>query len=361
MDVDVVPGSVTFWTVTLDDQRRLKWAMVRLRLRSWSYWVLGLVLPALMTGSGWFGSRDLGLDPLSDAVALVMILTFGIACSALMLPLPLWIVPRRVKRELPVGATLVAWTTESGLGVRTPSRLTFYPWSRLTQVEAGPVLVRCRQEGARTLAVPAYLPAGPDELARSIDFPAQLIGADIRHELAQRAGRESVEVPLAGEPTVVDRALRRRLIRAWLWTRFGITAPFGIMAWLVPVAIALNVAVHLAGGSYRMAAFLVVVILCNPFIWLLSGEGRMSGMYPVGATVTGSVGESLEIQGPWGSVAWHRGWLRQRRMTAHTVTYEVMQTNADGSPAQLIDVEKRIVVIPRAFLDTPTPAVSTEV
>jgi hypothetical protein len=160
VDVDVVPGSVTFWTVTLDDQRRLKWAMVRLRLRSWSYWVLGLVLPALMTGSGWFGSRDLGLDPLSDAVALVMILTFGIACSALMLPLPLWIVPRRVKRELPVGATLVAWTTESGLGVRTPSRLTFYPWSRLTQVEAGPVLVRCRQEGARTLAVPAYLPAG---------------------------------------------------------------------------------------------------------------------------------------------------------------------------------------------------------
>ncbi|MFD7076207.1 hypothetical protein ACFV9G_18530 [Nocardioides sp. NPDC059952] len=48
-------------------------------------------------------------------------------------------------------------------------------------------------------------------------------------------------------------------------------------------------------------------------------------------------------------------------MTAHTVTYEVMQANADGSPAQLLDAEKRIVVIPRAFLDTPAPAASAEV
>ncbi|WP_328527688.1 hypothetical protein OG984_18520 [Nocardioides sp. NBC_00368] len=245
--------------------------------------------------------------------------------------------------------------------MRTPNRLTFYPWPRLALVEAGPVLVRCRQEGAKTLAVPAYLPTGPDEVSRSIDFPAQLIGPEIGHELARRAGQELAQAPLAGRPTVVDRALRWRIIRAWLWTQFGITAPFGIVTWLAPAAIALNIALHLAGGSYRMAAFFVVAILLNPLIWLFSGEGRMSGMYPVGATVTGSVGEWLEIQGPWGSVAWHSSWLKRRRMTKHTVTYEVVQIGPGGQPVSQADVEKRIVVIPRVFLDAPTPAAAADV
>ena len=100
-------------------------------------------------------------------------------------------------------------------------------------------------------------------------------------------------------------------------------------------------------GFYRGAIYFAVLAGLGPLAGLVGGEHWMP--------------ESLEIQGPWRRVAWHHGWLRQRRMTAHTVTYAVMQTNADGSPAQLIDAEKRIVVIPRAFLDTPTPASSAEV
>jgi hypothetical protein len=354
VDVDVVPGSVTDWTVTIDDQRRLKRAMVRLRLRSWAYWVMGLAVPALLTGAFWFGTHDLGPGTVGR-VEHAMLFFLGFACLTLMLTTPLWAVSRRVEREFPVGATLVAWATESGLGMRTLRRLAFYPWSRLTQIEAGPVLVRCRQDGPKTLAVPAYLPTGPDEVARSVDFPAQLIGSAIRRELAARAGRWSAETPMLGEPIVVDRVLRWRLVRAWLW------AQVGIATWLLSTVFVLNILLLLAGGSYRMASFWLLMVLLNPLVWLLTGESRMSGMYPVGAAVTGSMGEWLEIQGPWGSVAWPPGWLKLRRMTRHTVTYEMVQVGPDGRPATPTNLDKRIIVIPRAFLDAPTPAVSAEV
>ncbi|MER7609528.1 hypothetical protein [Nocardioides sp. NPDC127503] len=239
--------------------------------------------------------------------------------------------------------------------MRTLRRLAFYPWSRLTQIEAGPVLVRCRQDGPKTLAVPAYLPAGPDEVARSVDFPAQLIGPAIRRELAARAGRGSAETPVLREPIVVDRVLRWRLVRAWLRAQVGITG------WLLPTVLVLNIPLLLAGGSYRMMALWLVIVSLNPLTWLLSGEGRMSGMYPVGASVVGSMGQWLEIQGPWGSVAWPPGWLKLRRLTKHTVTYEMVQVGPDGRLATQTNVDKRIIVIPRAFLDAPTPAVSAEV
>lgn len=355
MDADVVPGSVTDWTVTLEDQRRITWALVRLRLRAWAYWVLGLGGPVLVTGSYWFGMHDPDLGPGGGAVELWMTAIIGVAFLALTMTLPLTTLPRQVKREYPVGATLTAWATKSGLGVRTLRRLTFYPWSRLTQVEVGPVLVRCRQDGPRTLAVPVYLPAGPDEPARSVDFPVQLIGPEVRRELAMGIAGEHVEHPMAGSPIVIDRTLRRRLVRAW------VKAQFGVLTWVLPAIFGLNVALNLAGGSYRMAAFMTVIMLLMPFTWVLAGEGRMSGMYAVGISVVGTVGEWLEIQGPWGSVAWHRAWLKTRRVTAHTVTYEMVQVGADGKPAKLTDAQKRIVVIPRAFLDAPTPAVSIEV
>ena len=356
MDADVVPGSVTVWTVTLNDQRRITWALVRLRLRAWTHWVLALATPVLLAGAFWLGElldRDQGI--FDETVELTLTLILGVVVLALALTMPLWSLRRRVKREYPNGATLTAWATTAGLGVRTSSRLTCYPWSRLTQVEDGPVLVRCRQSGRRTLAVPAYLPAGPDELARSVEFPIQLIGPVIRGELEVAAAREHTEPSMSGDPIVVDRALRARLVRAWL------PAQFGILSWMLPAFFSLVIPFQVAIGAYGMAAFWAVLVLLNLLTWLLSGESRMSGMYAVGATVVGSMGEWLEIQGPWGSVAWHHGWLKQRRMTKHTVTYEVMQINADGSPAQLTDAEKRIVVIPRAFLDTPTPAARAEV
>ena len=357
MDVDVVPGSVTDWTVTIDDQRRLKRAMVGMRLRSWAYWVLALGPPVLLTGALWFGMHDPGLGPglVGEAVELGMMAAVGVVFLALSLTTPLWTVSRRVEREFPVGATLVAWATESGLGMRTLRRLAFFPWSRLTQIEVGPVLVRCRQDGFKALAVPAYLPAGPDEVARSVDFPAQLIGPAIRRELAARAGRGSVETPMPGEPIVVDRALRWQLARAWL------RAQFGIAAWLLPAVFALNILLLLAGGSYRMAIPWFVMVLVNPLTWLLSGEGRMSGMYAVGGTVVGSMGEWLEVQGPWGSVAWPPGWLKLRRMTKHTVTYEMVQVGPDGRLIAPGSLDKRIVVIPRAFLDTRGLAATADV
>lgn len=48
-------------------------------------------------------------------------------------------------------------------------------------------------------------------------------------------------------------------------------------------------------------------------------------------------------------------------MTEHTVTYEVLQVGPDGQRPRPGSVERRFLVIPRAFLDTPAPAVSAEV
>lgn len=355
MDADVVPGSVTHWTVTLDDQRRLKRATVRLRLRSWAYWVSGLVLPVLIAGFFWFALHDPVVGSVPQAVELGITVSIGAVFMALAMSVPLATLAGRVEREYPVGATLTAWASEAGLGVRTLRRLTFYPWSRLTDVDVGPVFVRCRQEGQMTLAVPAYLPSGPDELARSVDFPVQLIGPEIRRELAMRASRKSVEALLVGEPVVVDRRLRWRLVRAWF------RAQFGISLWLSPAVVGLNVPIQVAIGSCRLATVMTVMMALSPIAWLLTGERRMSGMYPVGVTVGGSVGEWLEIQGPWGSVAWHSSWLKLRRMTKHIVTYEMVQVDPDGMPSFLTNADKRIVVIPRAFLDAPTRAASAEV
>ncbi|MFD7076208.1 hypothetical protein ACFV9G_18535 [Nocardioides sp. NPDC059952] len=355
MDVDVVPGSVTDWSVTLEDQRRLKRALVGLRLRMWAYWIPGLVLPVVVASLFWLGMPDPDLGLVGGAVELAMTAVLGVAILLLQLAAPLWGLRRQVERELPVGATLTAWTTPTGLGVRTLNRLTFYPWSRLSQVEVGPVLVRCRQDGPNTLVMPAYLPTGPDELARSVDFPVQLIGPEIRRELAERAGRTPVAAPLAGAPIVVDRTLRWRLVRARL------RAQFGALAWVLPVGYGLNALLQLEIGSFWSVAFWGFMALFILVTLLLVGTGRVSGMYPVGATVVGSVGEWLEIQGSWGSVAWHNTWLRQRRTTEHTVAYEMVPVGPDGQPRSQANAGKRYVVIPRAFLDTPAEAVSAEV
>ncbi|MFJ9392118.1 hypothetical protein ACIRON_25065 [Nocardioides sp. NPDC101246] len=354
MDMDVVPGSVTGWTVTAEDQRRLGRAFTGLRLRSMGFWFAALVLPPMVVGTLWFAWPFSAWSPVGDPFRVATAAICGGTILVVQLVVPLWTVRRAVRREFPVGAVLTAWATASGLGVRTSTRMTFYPWSRLTRADVGPVLVRCRQPFRRYL-IPSCLPAGPDELAGSIDFPAALVGPVIRRELEAAGTRGPAKTPLLGVRIEIDRAMRRRLVRAWLLARFG------LLSWLTPAVFSLNVVLFLATGFYRGAIYWAVLIGMGPLIRLFGGEGRMTGMYPLGATIVGSVGESLEIQGPWGSVAWHHGWLKLRRMTKHTVTYEVTQLNADGSPAELSNGEKRIVVIPRAFLDTPTPAVGAEV
>jgi len=349
VDMDVVPGSVTGWTVTAEDQRRLRRAHVGLRLRNPGYWFAALVLPAVMVGALWFAWPFPASSTIDDPFRVATPAILGGTILVLQLVMPLWTVRRAVRRDYPVGAVLTAWATGSGLGIRTPSRMVFYPWSRLIQADVGPVLVRCRQPHLRHL-VPSYLPAGPDELTGSIDLPAALIGPVIRRELEAAGARGPAEPPLSGVRIDIDRAMRRRLVYAWLWERVGLS-PF-----LMSVVVGAVVVVFAATGFSRGAVYFAALVGMGPLSQLFVGGGGITGMYPLGATVVGSAGESLEIQGPWGSVAWHRGWLKQRRMTAHTVTYEVVQTNADGSPAQLIDVEKRIVVIPRVFLEAQAPA-----
>ncbi|MEI7055939.1 hypothetical protein WBG06_09005 [Nocardioides sp. CCNWLW239] len=349
MDMDAVPGSVTSWTVTAEDQRRLRRALVGLRLRNPGYWFAALVLPPMMVGALCLVWLFPGASIIDNGFGVAVAAIFGGTILVLQLVMPLWTARGAVRRDLPVGAVLTAWATESGLGIRTSTRMTFYPWSRLARAEIGPVLVRCRQPRWRH-RVPSYVPTGPDELVGSIDFPAVLIGPLIRGELEAAGARTAVETPLSGVRIEVDRAMRRRLVYAWYRERIGLSPLLtsGILGGVVSIFV--------ISGLYRGAIYLAVLAGLGPLSQLFGGQGGMTGMYPLGATVVGSVGESLEIQGPWGRVVWHHGWLRQRRMTAHTVTYEVLQVNADGAPAQVIDVEKRIVVIPRAFLDAPAPA-----
>ena len=52
--MDVVPGSVTGWTVTAEDQRQVGRALVGLRLRNPGYWFAALVLPPMVAGAVWF-------------------------------------------------------------------------------------------------------------------------------------------------------------------------------------------------------------------------------------------------------------------------------------------------------------------
>lgn len=346
MDVDALPGSVTHWTVTIMDQRRLKRAQLSTLVSSPGFWIAGVAIPPIAAGTllwAWVIPSPAPTTFVAVIVAiLVVVLAGGVSA-----------VRRRVERGFPVGATFTSWATASGVGVRTPTRLAFYPWSRLTQVDRGPVLVRFGQPVARWRPVtPMSLLARPEERTRSVDFPVQLIGPEIARELAMGAGRRTAEPSLPGEPVVIDRVLHRRLSRGWMRQQMG------LILWAFPAVAVLQCTISLIDGSYRMAILWTALLMLNSVAVLRGDDGQISGMYPIGATVVGSVGEYVQIQGPWGSVAWHRGWLRQGRVTEHTVAYEVLQARQRRGLANL---DRRVVVVPRAFLDAPAEVVSSEV
>ncbi|SDK00360.1 hypothetical protein SAMN05428985_102224 [Nocardioides sp. YR527] len=346
MDVDALPGSVTHWTVTLADQQRLKRAQFNTLVASPGFWIVGVAIPPIGAGILLWAWVIPSPEPMTFVAVMVasLVVVHAGGLSA---------VRRRVERGFQVGATFTSWATASGVGVRTPIRLAFYPWSRLTQVDQGPVLVRFGQPVGRWRSVaPVSLLAGPEEHTRSVDFPVQLISPEIARELRMGAGRRTAEPALPGEPVVIDRALHRRLSRGWMRQQMG------LILWVLPAVAVLQCTISLIDGSYRMAILWTVLLVLTSVALLRGDDGQISGMYPIGATVVGSVGEYVQIQGPWGSIAWHHGWLRQGRMTEHTVAYEVVQNRPRRGMASL---DKRVVVIPRAFLDAPTPAVSTEV
>ncbi|MFE7225783.1 hypothetical protein ACFU7D_13425 [Nocardioides sp. NPDC057577] len=347
----MVPGSVTDWTVTVDDQRRLKRAVVRAQLATPGFWITLVAMPPILTGV-YLWAWGTPIDHLSFDVELKLTVAATVALQVLLGVAGVQSVRSRVESDFPVGSTFTSWATKTGLGVRTPNRLAFYPWSRLTQVDQGSVVVRFRQGlGRFRLHVQASLLAGPEEVSKSLDFPVQLIGQGIARELAMRSG-PSAEPARSGDSVVIDRALHQRLSRGWMREQMGWSR------WAFPALAAFQCATNLIDGSYRPVIVWMLILLVYTVSGLRGGRGPISAMYPVGAIVVGSVGESVLIQGPWGSVAWHCGWLRQVRVTEHIVAYNVVPIRHRGGLASL---DKRIVVIPRAFLDTPTPAVSAEV
>lgn len=349
MDADVVPGSVTDWTVTIDDQRWLKRAVARARWTSSHFWFGVVMIPSFGVGFFlWAFSVSTAYLPFDIEVTLAVMVAFGVlvvAGGALA-------ERRRVEREFPVGAAFTSWATKSGLGVRTPSRVACYPWSRLTQVDRGAALVRSRQAVGRFApAAPTSVLAGPEEPSRSLNFPVQLIGQGVAREMALDRSRDRAEEPLQGTAVVIDPALHRRLRRGWLRQQMG------MLLWVFPAVAVLQGTINLIDGSYRVALFWLTLLLLNAVSLRRIAASQISAMYPVGATVVGSVGASVVIHGPWGSVAWHRGWLRRGRESEYTVAYEVVQ----GPHGRKASLDKRILVVPRAFLDAPAPALSTEV
>lgn len=351
MDVDVVPGSVTDWTVTLEDQRRLKRAAVMAQLTSPGFWITMLAFPPIMAGV-YLWAWGFPIDGLPFDIELKAIAAATVALQALLAATGVQAVRSRVEGDFPVGSTFTSWAMKTGLGVRTPNRLACYPWSRLTQVDQGSVIVRFPQRiGRFRLHVQTSLLAGPEELSKSLDFPVQLLGPGIARELTMRSGQSAEPAP-SGVPVVIDRALHQRLSRGWMRQQMGWSM------WGLPVLAAFQCATNLIDGSYRPVIVWTPILLLYAVSGLRGGQGPISAMYPVGTTIAGSVGESVLIQGPWGSVAWHRDWLRQVRVTEHIVAYNVVPIRHRGGLASL---DKRIVVIPRAVLDTPAEAATAEV
>ncbi|MFE6509373.1 hypothetical protein ACFVDI_20225 [Nocardioides sp. NPDC057767] len=77
MDADVVPGSVTDWTVTIDDQRRLKRAMVGLRLRGPAFWLNTLGMALLLAGLVWASAHELAPEAIGDVFVIATAVTLG--------------------------------------------------------------------------------------------------------------------------------------------------------------------------------------------------------------------------------------------------------------------------------------------
>lgn len=300
---DVIDAPDATWTVTSEERREFVRAYRRWWLRQPSIWVALCVAVGIVTAAAMI----LDWHPVLAVVALLV--------SVVLLA---WISVRRVRQVYPVGATFRSWADATAYRLDGPGVGMEIHWDHIAEANVGPIAVHLRTRKPKQNLLVARQVLGEQaraRLDRGVDGPVP--------EPAARG-----EVP--GERSVIiDRKLQVALCAAT-------ARRFRVAGWVVVVSAVLVALLGVTGddpwpalrtaGGLVLALGAVVVATVVPTI----------GMYPVGSTISGSLGEHLVVRGPWGRTSIHRSKLALVAGTRHAIVFR------SGAGR---------VIVPRAILD----------
>lgn len=291
------------WTVTAEEQREFLRAY-------WRWWMRQpriLFVMCLMVGVIAGGMVFLEL-PL--VLAIVWVLADGVLLAAF----TRW----QVRHSYPVGETLRSWADAAAFRFEGRGVGTEINWNRVTAVDIGPTAVGLRTRTPRQNLLVARQVVGDQAIARLARLTDEPVSEPVVRE----------EVP-GGRSVVVGRRLQIALCSA-------AARRIRVAGWITLVCTALSILlgtndpepwlVLVPGGVCLLLLVATLVLVVAPTF----------GAYPVGSTISGSMGDDLVVHGPWGHTSIHRSKLKMVATSKHAIAFRSGPT---------------WVVVPRAIID----------
>ncbi|MFJ9392115.1 hypothetical protein ACIRON_25050 [Nocardioides sp. NPDC101246] len=285
---DTIDAPDATWTVTSEERREFMRAYRRWWVRQPSIWVALCVAVGIVTAA----AMVLDWHPVLAIVALLV--------SVVVLA---WISVRQVRQVYPVGATFRSWAGATAYRLDGPGVGMEIRWDRIAGADVGPVAVHLRTRRPK----------------QNLLMARQVLGEQTRARL-DRGVDDGVSEPVAREDApgersvVIDRNLQIALCVAT-------ARRFGVAGWIVVVAAVLLVLLGVADAdpwpALRTAGGLVLAMGAVAFATAVPTIGA----YPIGSTISGSLGEYLVVRGPWGRTSIHRSKLKIVARTKHAIVF----------------------------------------
>lgn len=191
-------------------------------------------------------------------------------------------------------------------------------WDRIAAADVGPIAAHLRTRRPK----------------QNLLVARQVLGEQARARLDRGVDGRAFE-PVAREDApgersvVVDRKLQFALCAA-------AGRRFRVAGWIVVVAAVLLVLLGLADTEPWAALRPVGALVLALGVMVLTTVAPTIATYPVGSTISGSLGEYLLVRGPWGRTSIHRSKLELIARTKHAIVFK------SGAAR---------VVVPRAILE----------
>lgn len=225
---------------------------------------------------------------------------------------------RRVRQVYPVGDTVRSWAGATAYRVDGPGGGMEINWDHIAAADVGPIAVHLRTRRPKLNLLVARQVLGEQARAR--------LDRGVDGGVSEPVTREDAP----GERSVViDRKLQIALCAA-------AGRRFRVAGWIVVVAAVLLVLLGLVDTDPWRALRTAGALALALGVMVLASVAPTIGTYPVGSTISGSLGEYLVVRGPWGRTSIHRSKLELVARTKHAIVFK-------SGPAR--------VVVPRAIVE----------
>lgn len=300
---DTIDAPDATWTVTSEERREFMRAYRRWWVRQLSTWLGLCVAVGIIAGA----AMVLDWHPV---VAIAVLLAY--------VALLIGISVRRVRQVYPVGETFRSWAGATAYRLDGPGVGMEINWDHIAAANVGPIAVHLRTRRPK----------------QNLLVARQVLGEQARARLDRGVDGRAFE-PVAREDApgehsvVVDRKLQIALCAA-------AARRFRVAGWIVVAATVLLVLLGVAGGDLWPALRTAGGLILALGVVAAATVVPTIGTYPVGSTISGSLGEYLVVRGPWGRTAIHRSKLAPVATTRHVIVFR------SGAAR---------VIVPRAILD----------